>query len=153
MGKVPVQIRKRKSRQPLKHARIQDAVQDKFEGLEGVLDTQHLLISTLLPPAVKMFIEQCEHEVDQLCGSRCKHGKTNQRWGKQKGSIILANHQSDREPQLADRGGYAPSEAMEKLRTLPTLVGYLLPCFGKEDEKNPRACKSSRTLDETAITD
>lgn len=92
MGKVPVQIRKRKPRQPLKHARIQDVVQDKFEDLNGPIDTQHLLISALLPPAVKAFIEQCSREVDELCGERYKHGKVNQRWGTQEGSIILANH-------------------------------------------------------------
>lgn len=92
MGKVPVQIRRRKSRQPLKHARIEDVVQDRFEGLNGLIDTQHLLISALLPPAVKAFIAEIEREVDQLCGERYKHGKTNQRWGRQDGSIILANH-------------------------------------------------------------
>jgi putative transposase len=92
MGKVPVQFRKRKQRQPLKHAKREDILADKFENLTGPIDTQHLLISTLLPPAVKAFIKECEREVDQLCGSRYKHGKTNQRWGAQNGSIILANH-------------------------------------------------------------
>lgn len=92
MGKVPVQIRKRKQRTPLKHARIQDVARGDFEGLQGPIDSQHLLISTLLPPAVKMFLEQCSREVDELCGDRYKHGKANQRWGKQNGSIILANH-------------------------------------------------------------
>jgi len=79
------------NRKPLKHARRQDIVAEKFEGVDGPIDTQHLLISTLLPPAVKMFIEECEREVTELCGTRYKHGKENQRWGDQKGSIILAN--------------------------------------------------------------
>lgn len=79
------------NRKPLKHARRQDILENKFEGIEGPIDTQHLLISTLLPPAVKMFLQECLSEVEQLCGERYKHGKQNQRWGDQKGSIILAN--------------------------------------------------------------
>ena len=84
---------KKINRKPLKHARRQDILAEKFEGLDGPIDTQHLLISTLLPPAIKNFIEECEREVEQLCGKRYKHGKQNQRWGDQKGSIILANQQ------------------------------------------------------------
>jgi putative transposase len=84
---------KKINRKPLKHARRQDILEEKFEGLEGPIDTQHLLISTLLPPAIIKFIEECEREVEQLCGKRYQHGKQNQRWGDQKGSIILANQQ------------------------------------------------------------
>jgi putative transposase len=84
---------KKINRKPLKHARRQDILDEKFEGIEGPIDTQHLLISTLLPPAIKKFIEECEREVEQLCGEWYKHGKQNQRWGDQKGSIILANQQ------------------------------------------------------------
>ena len=43
---------KKINRKPLKHARRQDILEEKFEGLEGPIDTQHLLISTLLPPAI-----------------------------------------------------------------------------------------------------
>lgn len=81
------------NRKPLKHARRQDILEDRFDGVDGPIDTQHLLISTLLPPAIKMFLRDCEREVDRLCGQRYKHGKANQRWGDQKGSIILANQQ------------------------------------------------------------
>jgi putative transposase len=106
MGKVPVQIRKRKPRLPLKHARRDDILADRFEGLSGPIDTQHLLISTLLPPAVKAFIKELESEVDTLCGNRYEHGKTNQRWGTQDGSIILANHHVAIErPRVRAKGG------------------------------------------------
>jgi putative transposase len=84
---------KKINRKPLVHARRQDILDEKFEGIEGPIDTQHLLISTLLPPAIKMFLEECLREVEQLCGERYKHGKQNQRWGDQKGSIVLANQQ------------------------------------------------------------
>jgi transposase-like protein len=50
-----------------------------------------MLISMMLPPAIKMFIQEMEAEVDALCGDRYKHGKTLHRWGTQKGSIILGN--------------------------------------------------------------
>ena len=84
---------KKINRKPLKHARRQDILDEKFEGIEGPIDTQHLLISTLLPPAIKMFMQECLREVEQLCGERYKHGKQNQRWGDQEGSIVLANQQ------------------------------------------------------------
>ena len=84
------QIRKI-NRKKLVHAKKSDILEGRFENLEGPIETQHLLISTVLPPAVKAFIAECEAEVDKLCGERYQHGKTNQRWGSQKGSIILAN--------------------------------------------------------------
>lgn len=106
MGKVPLQIRSRKPRLPLKHARRVDIMADKFEDLTGPIDTQHLLISALLPPAVKAFIQECEREVEELCGSRYKHGKFNQRWGTQKGSIILANQQvAIEKPRVRSKDG------------------------------------------------
>jgi transposase-like protein len=92
MGKVPIQFRSRKPRLPLKHARRDDVLNDHFEGVEGPLDTQHLLISALLPPAVKEFIRELDREVERLCGSRYSRGAANQRWGSQPGSAIIANH-------------------------------------------------------------
>lgn len=92
MGKVPVQFRSRKPRLPLKYARREDVLNDRFEGIEGPLDTQHLLISALLPPAVKEFIRELDREVERLCGSRYSRGAANQRWGSQPGSAIIANH-------------------------------------------------------------
>jgi putative transposase len=55
-----------------------------------VLDSQYLLISALLPPAVKEFLVQLELEVSALCGSR--HSRMeggHSRWGTQRGSIVL----------------------------------------------------------------
>lgn len=78
-------------RKPLKHAKKSDILEGKFENLDGPIDTQHLLISKLLPPAVKEFIAECDREVTRLCGDRYLHGKLNNRWGSQNGSIILAN--------------------------------------------------------------
>lgn len=92
MGNVLKAVKKI-NRKKLVHAKKSDIVQDKFEGLDGPIDTQHLLISTLLPPAVKAFIAECEKEVEALCGARYKHGKTIHRWGSQEGSIILGNQQ------------------------------------------------------------
>ena len=111
----------RKPRQLLKHAKRQDILVEKFEGIDGPLDTQHLLISTLLPPAVKRFIEECEMEVTRLCGDRYKHGKINQRWGAQNGSIILANQHV----------------AVEKLRVRGK-DGREVPLQTYEDFQNPK---------------
>lgn len=105
---------KKINRKPLKHARRQDILEEKFEGLDGPIDTQHLLISTLLPPAIKNFIEECEREVEQLCGERYKHGKQNQRWGDQKGSIILANqHVAVPKLRVRNKNGEVPLKTYE----------------------------------------
>lgn len=79
------------NRKKLVHAKKSDINENKFENLDGPINTQHLLISTLLPPAVKMFIAEIEGEVEKICGDRYQHGKVNHRWGSQKGSIILGN--------------------------------------------------------------
>lgn len=82
---------KKINRKPLKYAKMAEIMANNFENLEGPIETQHLLISTLLPPAVKAFIAECAAEVDNLCGDRYRHGKTNHRWGSQNGSIVLGN--------------------------------------------------------------
>ncbi|MEI8062371.1 MAG: transposase [bacterium] len=75
----------------MKYAKKSQILNDEFENLDGPIETQHLLISTLLPPAVKAFIAECESEVENLCGGRYRHGKMNHRWGSQNGSIVLGN--------------------------------------------------------------
>lgn len=107
MGNLPVQFQSRKQRKPLKHAKRKDVLENKFEDFCGeAIDTQHMLISALLPPAVKAFMEECEREVNLLCGSRYRHGKSNSRWGSQKGSIILANqHVAVERPRVRSKEG------------------------------------------------
>jgi putative transposase len=58
---------------------------------DGVmLDSQYLLITALLPPAVKEFLNQCDREVAELCGGRHSRGEgLLSRWGTQTGSIYL----------------------------------------------------------------
>lgn len=91
MKKTVLKSVRKINRKKLKHAKKSDIIADRFENLDGPINTQHLLISTLLPPAVKMFISELESEVDRLCGDRYRHGKLNHRWGSQKGSIVLGN--------------------------------------------------------------
>lgn len=104
MAKVLKPVRKI-NRKPRIHAKRADVLNDRFEGIEGPIDTQHLLISTLLPPAVKQFLKDCEAEVEQLCGSRYQRGD-NHRWGVAKGSIILANqHIAIERPRVRSKDG------------------------------------------------
>ena len=107
MGKVPIQIRRRKQRLPLKHAKQDDVLANKFEDFQmNPLDTQHLLISALLPPAVKAFMQEIEREVTEVCGSCYGHGKSNRRWGTQNGSIIMANqHIAIERPRVRSKEG------------------------------------------------
>lgn len=106
MKKTVLKSTKKINRKPLKHAKKSEILENKFEDLEGPIETQHLLISTLLPPAVKAFIAECEKEVDQLCGERYRHGKTNHRWGSQNGSITIANQRVALEiPRVRSKDG------------------------------------------------
>ena len=106
MGKNVLKAVRKINRKPLKHAKKSDILEGKFENLDGPIDTQHLLISTLLPPAVKEFIAECDREVNRLCGERYRHGKVNQRWGSQNGSIIMANQQVALEvPRVREKDG------------------------------------------------
>ena len=107
MKKVNLSNQNRKSRRALKHALIKDILGNKFEREDGSpIDSSHLLISTLLPPAVRAFIEEVTREVDAICGERYRHGKEVGRWGTQKGSIILANQRIAVErPRVRVKGG------------------------------------------------
>jgi len=107
MGNVPVQFRTRKPRKILKHAKRKEILENKFEDAdEKPIDTQHLLISTLLPYAVKAFIEECEREVTALCGRRYERGFENSRWGAQDGSIVLANQRiAIEKPRVRKKSG------------------------------------------------
>jgi len=64
-----------------------------FEGTDGrIIDSQHELISMLLPPAVKAFMAELEREVESLCGRRYEHtSHPMTRWGNQSGSIFMGN--------------------------------------------------------------
>ena len=78
---------KKRSAKPVSKRQV-DAGQ--WEGFDGEpIDSQHLLISTLLPPAVKMFFDELENDVAALCGNRYDRGRENHRWGSQSGSIVL----------------------------------------------------------------
>ena len=87
-------IRCRNKKKELKHAKKSEIESDIFvDENDAPIDSQHLLISMLLPSAVKMFLQELEDEVVQLCGSRSKQGSENLRWGKQedrryKGRIV-----------------------------------------------------------------
>ena len=101
-----VSLKKRNKKKPLVHAKIQDIRGDIFEGLEGPIESKHLLISMLLPPAVKAFMKELEAEVDQVCGQLSKHGGTNLRWGSQPGSIVMGNQQvAVEKPRVRGRDG------------------------------------------------
>lgn len=101
-----VSLKQRNKKKPLVHAKIQDVQNDLFEGLSGPIESKHLLISMLLPPAVKAFLKELESEVEQVCGAVSKHGGKNLRWGSQSGSIVLGNqHVAIEKPRVRSRDG------------------------------------------------
>lgn len=121
MGNVSSIRGPRKPRQLLKHARRKAIAENKFEGIEGPIESEFLLISTLLPENVKAFLRQCEQEVDQLCGKRYSHSKDrgNYRWGSGEGSIVMANQRIALEvPRVrkAKGGGEVRLESYEQFQ-------------------------------------
>lgn len=100
---------KKINRVKLSRAKRREVLSDRFEGLDGPIDSQHLLISLLLPPAVKAFLEQVEQEVTELCGVKGRHqrDRVNYRWGVQPGSIILGTqHVALERPRVRTRCGH-----------------------------------------------
>jgi len=84
--------KKRKPRRKVvavKHAELKAGAIPGYE--EGVmLNSQHSLISALLPPSVKEFLALCEQEVEAICGPRHSRGYgVFDRWTPQQGSIVL----------------------------------------------------------------
>ncbi len=100
-------VRTRGKRKILKPISRKEIEKNLIEGKNGeALDSQHLLISMLLPPAVKAFFTELEKEVETLSGTR--HGRTGSasRWGTQAGSIVLGNQRvSIEKPRLRDETG------------------------------------------------
>jgi len=84
--------KKRKPRRPVVAISQRELEEARVPGFEpGVmLDSQHLLISALLPPAVKEFLARCQAEVTGLCGRLHSRDEGRlSRWGTQAGSIYL----------------------------------------------------------------
>ena len=95
---------KRKILKPISHEQIQ---QNLIEGQDGeMINSQHLLISMMLPPSVKAFFEQLEIEVETLCGKRYGREGQASRFGAQPGSITLGNQRvAIQKPRVRGPGG------------------------------------------------
>jgi putative transposase len=104
--------KKRKPRRKVAAISRKELEAGKVPGFEpGVmLDTQHLLISALLPPAVKEFLAQCEEEVAKICGPRHSRGEgLLSRWGTQGGSIYLGGQKvAVQKPRVRGADGEHP---------------------------------------------
>jgi len=106
---VYLATKKRKPRRKVtavSHAELKAGRVPGYE--EGVmLDSQYLLISALLPPAVKDFLAQCELEVAGLCGGHHARGDgLLSRWGTQAGSIYLGGQKvAVQKPRVRDAEG------------------------------------------------
>jgi len=83
-----------------------------------MLDSQHLLISALLPPVVKAFLDQCEQEVAGICGKHHAHGEElASRWGTQPGSIYLGGQKvAVQKPRVRGAEGELKLSTYEQLR-------------------------------------
>jgi putative transposase len=80
----------RKLNKPISRQQISEGIVEDANG--EMVDSQHLLISLLLPPAIKAFFLDLETEITELCGDRYRHtNQTHSRYGSQPGSIILGN--------------------------------------------------------------
>lgn len=82
------------------------ALADQWEAPDGQqINSQHEIISMLLPPAVKAFYAELEAEVEALCGKRHSRGTSAQRWATQPGSIQLGNQRvAIEKPRVRDQG-------------------------------------------------
>lgn len=103
-------VRKQSKRKILKPVSHDDLRRNLVEGMDGrMLDSQHLLISMLIPPSVKAFYEELEKEVRDLCGDRYSRLSEASRYGVQAGSIVLGNQRvAIRKPRVRGDKGEHP---------------------------------------------
>ena len=67
------------------------------------IDPQDLLLTKLLPSAVKAFFSELNGELQMLCGDRYTHGTGAARWGSEEGSVYLGGHKVATErPRVRD---------------------------------------------------
>lgn len=83
-----------------------------------MLDSQHLLITALLPPAVKEFLVLCEAEVAGICGELHARGDgLLSRWGTQAGSIYLGGQKvAVEKPRVRSGDGERQLEIYEQFQ-------------------------------------
>jgi putative transposase len=103
---VHIANQKRKPRKPLRRISAQQIRENRFEGIDGqMIDTEHALISMMLPPSLKAFFADLDAELTRLCGDRYRHSNHPMtRWGSQPGSIILGGQRvAIQRPRVRDR--------------------------------------------------
>jgi hypothetical protein len=114
---------KKKILKPISRKEIQNNI---IEGKDGtVIDSQHLLISMLLPPAVQAFMAELEKEVNTLCGARHSQGGDASRWGAQSGSILLGNQRiAIEKPRVRSAGQEVPLSTYARFQDPGILSEY-----------------------------
>lgn len=108
-------------RKKLLHMHPDDVQSGIWKDSDGqMIDSEHLLISMLLPPAVKEFLAQLEKEVETLCGKRYERGHEHSRWGDQKGSIYLGGQKiAIEKPRIRNKtGGEKQLNIYEKFQSM-----------------------------------
>lgn len=113
-------VRTRGKRKILKPISAEQIEKGLIEGQDDeFLDSQHLLISMLLPPAVKAFFAELDREVQELCGQRHSRAQAApSRWGKQAGSIVLGNQRvSIARPRVRSEKGEVELKTYERFQS------------------------------------
>jgi putative transposase len=112
--------KKRKPRRKVVAISRQELAAEQVPGFEAgvMLDTQYLLITALLPPAVKEFLAQCEREVVGICGkSHARGDELLSRWGTQAGSIYLGGQKvAVKKPRVRGVDGERQLETYEQFQ-------------------------------------
>jgi putative transposase len=112
--------KKRKPRRKIVSISRRELEAGQVPGFEpGVmLNSQHMLISALLPPAVKEFLVQCEAEVAQMCGRlHAREEGLLSRWGTQGGSIYLGGQKvAVKKPRVRGAEGELPISTYERFQ-------------------------------------
>ena len=121
-------VRPRGKRKILKPISVEQIKQNLIEGKDGqMLESQHLLISMMLPSSVKAFFDELESEVEAICGGRHSRQSQVSRWGAQSGSIILGNQRvAINRPRVRGPEGEVPLTTYARFQvfrpTTPTTV-------------------------------
>ena len=94
------------------------AAEEVFQWPDGTaIDSGQLLLSLLLPTAVKEVFRRLEAEAEMLCGKRYERGNAYARWGTEEGSIYLGGQKVGiKRPRVRGREGEVTLKTYEKHR-------------------------------------
>ena len=110
-----------KRRKSIKVVEKRERLAREMQQLEiGDIDSRIELVQALIPIGMKAVSDMLQEEVRQLAGEAYSHGKENQRWGRQGGSVYLSDQKVPIQVPRVRNKGQKREVALETYRKFQT---------------------------------